>query len=110
IGGLTLLECGAVPAKDMHVQKAAAYVRAHSSNLTATYELSLAILFLDRLGYERDRPLIQGMALRLLAGQNDGGGWTYQCKQLNPKEMFQLYAFLQSHKQPDLLTAIAGKN
>jgi hypothetical protein len=105
IGGLTLLECN-IAAKDPAVQKAAAYVRSHIRNLNATYEISLAILFLDRLADPRDRSLIQGMALRLLAGQNDFGGWSYNCSQLNPQEMFQLYTFLQSQKQPNLLNPL----
>jgi hypothetical protein len=102
IGGLTLLECN-TPAQDPAVQKAAAYVRFHTGNLNATYELSLAILFLDRLADPRDRSLIQGMALRLLAGQTESGGWSYHCNPLSPQEMYKLYTFLQSHKQPNLL-------
>jgi hypothetical protein len=107
IGGLTLLECG-VPAKDPAVQKAAAYVRFNLGNNNQTYEMSLAILFLDRLGEMRDRPLIQGTALRLLAGQNEGGGWTYNCRPLSPPEMYKLYTFLQSHKQPTLFDPLGG--
>ncbi|MSQ93629.1 MAG: hypothetical protein EXR98_03630 [Gemmataceae bacterium] len=109
IGGLTLLECGVPKNKDMNVQRAAQYVRDHCTNLGSTYELSLAILFLDRLGYERDRPLIQGMALRLMAGQNDGGGWSYGCPPISSQDMFQLYAFLQSNKQLNLLNPL-GKS
>lgn len=108
IGGLTLLECH-VPGTDAAVQLAAAHVRGKIQNLTSTYELSLAILFLDRLGDPRDRPLIQGMALRLLAGQNDCGGWTYNCPLLTPQEMFQLYSFLQSHKKPDLFNPLPAE-
>ncbi len=106
LGGLTLLECGVQKNKDMTVQRAAQYVRDHCANLASTYELSLAILFLDRLGYERDRPLIQGMALRLMAGQNDTGGWTYSCPLVSQPDMFQLYNFLQSNKKPDLLNPL----
>jgi len=105
IGGLTLLECGS-PGSDVFVQRAAHFVRANTATLDSTYELSLAVLFLDRLGEPRDRPLIQGMALRLLAGQNDSGGWSYSCPQLSPPEMFQLYAFLHSNKRPNLLNPI----
>lgn len=105
IGGLTLLECDVSP-KDPAVQRAASYVRANAGNLNHTYQISLAILFLDRLGDSRDRPLIQGMALRLMAGQNEGGGWTYSCPELSPPDMYKLYAFLQSHKQPNLLNPI----
>jgi hypothetical protein len=109
IGGLTLLECG-VPANDPAVLKAAKFVRMNAASIRGheTYEMSLAVLFLDRLGDSRDRPMIQGLALRLMAGQLDSGGWTYTCKQLNPKEMYQLYAFLETNKQPDLFNLIGA--
>ncbi|HZZ80542.1 MAG TPA: hypothetical protein VFE62_18710 [Gemmataceae bacterium] len=108
IGGLTLLECG-VPAKDPAVQRAAFYVRSNISHLSATYELSLAVLFLDRLGDKRDRPFIQGMAMRLIAGQYESGGWHYQCPLLTPNEMVQLYSFLHANKKPNLLDPLQGK-
>jgi hypothetical protein len=104
LAGLTLLECK-VPADDVQVQKAAAYVRNNIATLNATYELSLAILFLDRLGNPKDRVAIQGMALRLLAGQNDAGGWTYHSPVLTPPDMHQLLVFLKSHR-PELPRAI----
>ncbi len=107
IAGLTLLECQ-VPADDPAVVRAANFIRGHVADLNRTYELSLAILFLDRLGSPRDRTLIQGMALRLLAGQNDAGGWTYVCPLLTPPEMHQLLVFLQSHR-PALPKAIAPR-
>jgi hypothetical protein len=107
LSGLTMLECG-MPPNDPVVQRAAQFVRAGMLNNEFTYELSLSILFLDRLGDPRDRPLIQGMALRLLAGQNDCGGWTYTCMLLNPQEMYQLYVFLHSNRQPNLLNPLFG--
>jgi hypothetical protein len=100
LAGLTLLECK-VPAKDPHVQTAANFVRNNVGNLNATYELALAILFLDRLGDPKDKILIQGMALRLVAGQSTAGGWTYHSDRvLTPPEMHQLLVFLKSHR-PD---------
>lgn len=92
--GLTMLECN-VPAKDDAVQKAAGYVRARMAESISTYELSSAILFLDRLGDPADRPMIQGMALRLIANQGDSGAWGYVCeKKLYFTEMHHLYSFL----------------
>src|SRR4051812_47203207 len=44
--GLTLLECG-VPANDPSVQAVAAFVRHSAPKLDTTYELALAVLFLD---------------------------------------------------------------
>src|SRR5206468_645731 len=61
---LTLLECGA-GASDPAVQKAAAFVRANATKsaiTSPTYECSLAILFLDRLGDAADEPLIRSLA------------------------------------------------
>jgi len=76
--GLTLLECG-VPRDDPTIKQIAAWMRTRESDLATTYELSLAILFFDRLGETRDRPLIRTFGQRLLAGQLEGGTWTYRC-------------------------------
>jgi len=76
--GLTLLECG-IPASDPQVQQAVQFVRKNAPSLAYTYGLSTSIWFLDRLGDEADVYLIQAMAIRLLAGQNEAGGWTYSC-------------------------------
>src|SRR5262245_12225154 len=78
LAGLTLLECG-VPESARPVQRAAAAVRKAGLNLTHTYSLSLAILFLDRFDKVEDTPLIESMIVRLLAGQNMLGGWGYEC-------------------------------
>src|SRR5437867_1116123 len=47
LAGLTLLHCG-VPATEQAVLKNAKIVRAGAPRLTATYELALCLLFLDR--------------------------------------------------------------
>ncbi len=78
LAGLTLLECD-VPAEDPAVRKAAAIIRASSSGLLHTYSISLSILFLDRLGDADDEGIIQMLVVRLLAGQNSAGAWTYNC-------------------------------
>lgn len=94
--GWTLVECG-VPVNDPAVAQAAAFVRTHGPRHTSTYDLSLFILFLDRLNDPKDKELIQTMALRLVAGQNAAGGWTYNCHTiLTPTEERQLIAVLQS--------------
>jgi hypothetical protein len=101
---LTLLECG-VPASDPLVQKAAAFVRGRVKNFNSskeTYELSLALLFLDRLGEEKARPLIRSIALRLVAGQTPDGGWTYRLPPLKPKDEDALEKFLQKTRPEDL--------
>jgi hypothetical protein len=76
--GLTLLECG-IAADDPSVQQIAERIRARERDLRQTYELTLAILFLDRLGEARDRHVINTFGQRLLAGQLQGGTWSYSC-------------------------------
>ncbi|HEY7153426.1 MAG TPA: hypothetical protein VH575_05665 [Gemmataceae bacterium] len=73
-----LLESG-VPADDPVIQKAADFFRVKVRGSDFTYELSLALLFLDRLGDPRDKKLIQTLAVRLIAGQHHTGGWSYRC-------------------------------
>jgi hypothetical protein len=76
--GLTLLECG-VPPADPAVQRVARLVRRSAANLDATYEIALSLLFLDRLGDPKDKPIIRTLAVRLMAGQTVTGGWGYRC-------------------------------
>lgn len=97
LAGLALLECG-VPIDDPSVVGAATFVRSRLAALEFTYDLSLAILFLDRLEQPGDRQLIQALALRLAAGQTDKGGWDYKCPILSPPQMGSLLTFLQSNR------------
>lgn len=78
LAGLALLEAG-VPQDDPVMKNIVAFVREHALDQTETYHLSLTILFLDRLGNPADRPIIQLLGVRLLAGQEPSGGWSYQC-------------------------------
>jgi hypothetical protein len=103
LAGLTLLECG-VPPGDDSVRKAAQVVREAGVPLTHTYSLALAILFLDRLGDPGDVPLIESMAVRLLAGQSNLGGWTYQCPSISGAEVRRLRAVLKQRAE-----LVAGK-
>jgi hypothetical protein len=96
LGGLTLLE-GGVPAEHASVQKAAALVRGTPSVGHRTYEVSLAILFLDRLGDKRDIPLIQALALQVIAGHNANGAWGYGLPTLTPQQSQNLLTFLQKN-------------
>jgi hypothetical protein len=100
LAALTLLECG-VPRTDKAVQKAAAAVRPETIKLGSTYALSLAIMFLDRLGYEGDVALIESMTVRLLAGQSQEGTWTYQCPTItnNDAEMTRLTRHVKKHAE-----------
>jgi hypothetical protein len=83
--GLTLLECGVAP-NDEQIAKAARKVRAAVADQSAgqhTYTASLMLLFLDRLGDPGDAQHIRTLALRLVAGQNQDGGWTYTLPRLS---------------------------
>lgn len=73
-----LLEAG-VPANDPVIQKAARYLRPKVLDTNWTYEISLAILFFDRLRDPKDEKVIKTLALRLIAGQHRTGGWAYYC-------------------------------
>jgi hypothetical protein len=91
---LTLLECG-VPANDPAILRAAAFVRQHGPKLDTTYEVSLAILFLDRLNDPRDKGLIQTLAARLIVGQSHTGGWGYKVPTLTPNQHQEFVGLLR---------------
>jgi hypothetical protein len=105
---LTLLECGA-KADDPQVQKAAELVRSKVKDMTATYELALCILFLDRLSDSKDRSLIQSMALRLIAGQMASGGWSYNCPVLSDKDERDLLEVLQDTRPARVLQSTTNR-
>jgi hypothetical protein len=98
LSALTLLECG-VPKADRSIQTAAKAVRNRLAKLGKTYELALAILFLDKLGDSEDEIRIQSLALRLVAGQNYAGGWTYECPIVSPQLQQELLTFLSVERQ-----------
>jgi hypothetical protein len=100
---LALLECG-IPALDPAVKNAERFVRQNAPALTRTYEISLALLFLDRLGKNEDRALIRSLTLRLAAGQTHLGGWGYQCPVLSPvqeKKVLKALAALSKKKSDE---------
>jgi HEAT repeat protein len=76
--GLAMLECD-VPPSDQAVQAAGRVVRSGVGSINDTYDISLAVMFLDRLGQPDDDPLIESLSQRLLAGQTANGGWGYFC-------------------------------
>ena len=78
IAGLAMLEGGIDPS-DAVMQRIVTEVRERAVTQTATYNLALGIMLLDRIGLEGDIPLIQSLGVRLLFGQSSGGGWSYQC-------------------------------
>ncbi len=62
-----------------------ALVRRSALRSDATYELALSLVFLDQLDDPRDTPLIQALAVRLIAGQTATGGWGYKCPTVPPE-------------------------
>jgi hypothetical protein len=98
LAALTLLECK-VPPDDRSIEAAAAVVRQESVTLTHTYSLALSVLFLDRLGDARDIPLIESLTVRLLAGQNTDGGWTYNCPPIGEAEVRRLSELLRQRNE-----------
>lgn len=73
---LALLECD-VSAKDLAITNAVAFVRQNCSNCVSTYELSLCIMLLDKLGDKADTKTIRQLGTRLSSGQAQNGAWTY---------------------------------
>jgi hypothetical protein len=97
---LALLESG-VPANDPAVVNAARAVREQGVGLSKTYSLSLAIMFLDRLGDPADNELIAALAVRLLAGQEaSSGGWSYSCPAPTAAEAQRLQQALRNPNPP----------
>lgn len=96
--GLTLLECG-VPAEDPLVRKIADKVREQSVDATRVYNLSLGILLFDRLGDDRDVPLIHAMAVRLMEAQFKEGGWSYTTTGPDEKEVQRLKSAIQQRAE-----------
>ncbi len=70
-------------------------ISARIPGLTKTYELALAILFLDRLGDPGDVKWIRTCAVRLVAGQKPSGGWTYDCPVLKPQQESDLLTVMR---------------
>jgi hypothetical protein len=96
---LALLECG-VPKDDPVILKAERYIRAALPTMDDTYELSLSVLFLDKLGNKKDEAMIQGLSLRLIAGQSGTGGWGYKCPNLLTVESHALFNILKQISPP----------
>jgi hypothetical protein len=88
LAGLALLETG-TPANHQAVANIAKAVRYAVPAETKTYQIVLCLLFLHRLGDPGDEARIQLLAVRLLAGQNARGGWTYECVDSVPRDVEQ---------------------
>jgi hypothetical protein len=112
--GIALVESG-VRLSDPAVSRAAAYIRAKANTLTDTYQISLAIIFLDRLkDPKRDDHAIQLLAARLMAGQTATGGWTYSVTggprnlaQVSDAETKQMLAALKKMTPPPITSEVS---
>lgn len=105
LAGLALLHSG-VPRDDATVAALAREVRDHAQRRSLPYDVACCIWFLDRLGVEADRPLIRSLALRLIANQQDNGGWGYIANPTNPAQEKTLLALLGGDARLELA---AGK-
>jgi hypothetical protein len=107
---LTLLECG-VPPGDPGIQRAATFVRLSvpSKELTSTYEVSLALLFLDRLGNPKDKPYIEILAGRLIASQTPTGGWGYETQYLSAIDTAEIIKYVRQLEPLPLNHLLSGR-
>jgi hypothetical protein len=104
---LTLLECG-VPKDDPAVERLSNIIHDDAPNLDQTYSLSLAILFLDRLGDPKDDKLLRLLGARLMAGQTASGGWWYICPALPEDEAEKFLTYLDTNPLAGLSAAGGG--
>jgi len=108
---LTLLECGVSP-NDKAIQATANYLRFHSpawKGNFVNYDLSLTLLFLDRLGDPKDRELIRFLALRLIATQRSDGGWAYFSPLFTNAQALELLKYLQDSRPEPYVVLPGGK-
>ncbi|MCS7045862.1 MAG: hypothetical protein NZO58_05860 [Gemmataceae bacterium] len=107
---LTLLECGVSP-NDAGIRAAADYIRRGvlGKDLINTYEVSLAILFLDRLGNPKDKPYVEILAARLIASQTPTGGWGYSTQWLDAKDTDKILSLIRRLEPLPLEHLLAGR-
>jgi hypothetical protein len=98
LAAVTLLECD-VPPTDKGIQKAAEHVRTEVIGTDEVYTISTAIFFLDRLGDPIDEPLLEALTVRLLSGQIENGGWTYNTAPVPPGEKERLEEHYKQAKE-----------
>lgn len=98
--GMTLVECG-VPTSDPGLQRAARLIRQFAQDIDDTYDLTLAILFLDRMKDPVDKRVIRLLAGRLISAQMPSGGWGYKTHKYSEQSVLQLIAALKKLSGPD---------
>ena len=78
LSGMAMIEAG-IPRDDPVLKKMVETVRGEALAQIKTYNISLAILFLDRYGVPSDEPLLQILGVRLYSGLCSDGAWKYDC-------------------------------
>jgi hypothetical protein len=76
LAGLALLAAG-YPADSPAVAGAVRAVRRLASSNGQTYDVSLAVMFLDCVGHRNDSGMIRDLGRAIVAGQAADGCWTY---------------------------------
>jgi len=76
LAGLALL-AARYPAHSPAVAAAARAVRQLAPRNSQTYDVALAVMFLDQVGAQADSELIRNLGSRLAAGQAANGSWSY---------------------------------
>jgi hypothetical protein len=99
---LALIECGDRPDVE-HIRKAVAVVRADCPTMNRTYNLSLAIMLLDRVGDPLDEPIIHVLTVRLLEGQAASGAWDYTTPDVSAEETQTVRTLIE--RRPEMKTA-----
>jgi hypothetical protein len=85
LAGMAMLEAG-IKKDDPAIQKITKQVRDEALSQTETYQVSLCIMFLDKLGEAQDIPVIQMLGVRLYAGMTSAGKWTYSTWEAVPAD------------------------
>jgi hypothetical protein len=101
LAGLALLEAG-VPPDDPAVQKVLATVRKGGPTLRIVYAQGATVFFLNRLHdieplNTGDRMLLRSIALRLIAGQQRQGFWSYVNPPITPQAEEELLQKLRDN-------------
>jgi hypothetical protein len=92
LAGLAIV-AGGEPIDSPPVAGAAEAVRRLASDNANTYDIALAVMFLDRLGSPADAQLLRLLGGRLLAGQCQDGSWSYGLPANPPAQPSQFKGF-----------------
>ena len=113
LSGIALIESG-TRLSDTSVLRAATFLRTKAGTLSDTYQLSLTIIFLDRLKNPKvDDPTIQALGARLIAGQTQTGGWHYAVSggprgnRISDPEVPQMFAALKKMTPPPATISVS---